>query len=262
MAAMAGETQGARLLDRGGLLGADGDDELPQSVGVLVGRAAGEGLVEHDAERPDVGAVVDVLVTAGLLGRHVERRAEHAAGAGERGGLAAGDLGVVGDLGDAEVEQLDHALAGLPSDPTLARKKLAGFMSRWMMPRLVRAVEPEARLRHDAQREIRREGAEPLDELLHVLALEVLHHQEGDVVVRVGLSTFGDGAGRRPGVEHLDDVRRVDGGRGPRLALEAPHQRGVLRRLGGDQLDGDPGARHRVHGLVDRAHAARADQAD
>ena len=42
------------------------------------GRLPGEELVEHDAERPDVGAAVDVLGGAHLLGRHVERRPEGA----------------------------------------------------------------------------------------------------------------------------------------------------------------------------------------
>ncbi len=49
-------------------LGADGDDQLAERVDVLVRRAAGEGLVEHDAHRPDVGAVVDALAPARLLG--------------------------------------------------------------------------------------------------------------------------------------------------------------------------------------------------
>ena len=68
--------------------------------------------------------------------------------------------------------------------------------------------------------------------------------------------------GRRvdAGVEHLDDVGRVDGGRRPRLALEAAHQGRVLRHLGGDQLDGHAGAGHRVDGLVHGSHAAGADE--
>ena len=82
-----GRHPGGELLDGGALLGADGDDELAERVGVLVGRAAGERLVEHHAEGPEVGPAVDVLVAARLLGRHVERRAEHAPGARQARGL-------------------------------------------------------------------------------------------------------------------------------------------------------------------------------
>ena len=48
------------------------------------GGCAGEHLVRRDAERVDVGAMVDVGIGGGLLGRHVERRAERRAGVGER----------------------------------------------------------------------------------------------------------------------------------------------------------------------------------
>src|SRR5690606_10017667 len=64
-------------------------------------------LVEHEAERVDVAAVVD-LQTARLLGRHVDGRAD--AGAGHR--QAREDLAP----GDAEV----HKLHGLGQQPGLA----------------------------------------------------------------------------------------------------------------------------------------------
>src|SRR5437660_891387 len=44
------------------------------------GPFAGERLVEDDAERPNVRAMVDVFVAVRLFGRHVMRRAEHRAG--------------------------------------------------------------------------------------------------------------------------------------------------------------------------------------
>ena len=53
----------------------DHREELGQARRVE-GRHRGEELVEDRAERPDVGARVDVLRRAHLLGRHVERRAE------------------------------------------------------------------------------------------------------------------------------------------------------------------------------------------
>jgi hypothetical protein len=65
--------------------------------------AAGDHLVEHDAEGVDVGAVIDVAAALALLGGHVRRRAHHQAGAGApRARL------IAGELGDAEVEQLDE----------------------------------------------------------------------------------------------------------------------------------------------------------
>ena len=67
-----------------------------------------EQLEEDDAERPDVGARVDVARRAHLLGRHVERRAEHRPRLREAAADAA--AGARDRLGDAEVEHL-HARA-------------------------------------------------------------------------------------------------------------------------------------------------------
>ena len=84
--------------------------------------AAGQHLEQHDAEGPDVGALVDGLAPR-LLGRHVgggpEDQAGRGAGAGQgrrlrQGGRAAGERVVVSapGLGEAEVEDLDLALRG------------------------------------------------------------------------------------------------------------------------------------------------------
>ena len=47
-------------------------------------RLAGEQLVRHRAERVDVGAMIDVGIARGLLGRHVRRRADRRADLRER----------------------------------------------------------------------------------------------------------------------------------------------------------------------------------
>ena len=79
-------------------------------------RGARQHLVEHDAEREDVGAVIDGL-PAHLLGRHVAHRAEHRARAGQRPRVGEQRrLGLDrragrGQLGEAEVEDLDAAVA-------------------------------------------------------------------------------------------------------------------------------------------------------
>src|SRR5262245_26833370 len=60
-----------------------------------------EELVQHDAERPYVGALIDLGSAARLLGRHVERRAK-------RGPCARGHAAVeLSELRNAEVEHLD-----------------------------------------------------------------------------------------------------------------------------------------------------------
>ena len=74
--------------------------KLSASKGTLPARH----LVEDDAERVDVGAVVDERA-GGLLGAHVMRRPEDAAGLGHlRAGAA--------DLRDAEVEDLHEVFVG------------------------------------------------------------------------------------------------------------------------------------------------------
>ena len=89
--------------------------------GGLERRPAGEHLVGHHAEGVDVGAVIDVGIGGGLLGRHVGRGAESHAGGSE--GLAAGGLAhrfrhaEIGDQGVASRQQhilrldvaVDHA---------------------------------------------------------------------------------------------------------------------------------------------------------
>ena len=97
-----------RVLGRGGSCFADQTTDFVES-GVLElfaveRRAAGEQLVEQHAQRIDVAAGVDVQAAAfGLLGTHVERRADHLAVAGGQG--LAGQL-LVDRLGDPEVDDL------------------------------------------------------------------------------------------------------------------------------------------------------------
>ncbi len=77
--------------------------------GLLRQRAhAGEELVEHHAERVDVGAGVDVAADVGLLRRHVGGRADPTADHGVQ--RAIGER-LRDRLGDAEVDDLGHRLA-------------------------------------------------------------------------------------------------------------------------------------------------------
>ena len=76
------------------------DDGL--DVVAVKGTPAGQQFVEDDSKRPDIRPLIDGL-TPGLLGRHIGDGAHHLA-----------DLGVtgfVGQLGQAEIEQIDRAVA-------------------------------------------------------------------------------------------------------------------------------------------------------
>ena len=63
-------------------------------------RLARQHLEEHCADRPHVGARIDVVLTTCLLGSHVERRADDLARAGDRRHV------FEAKLRDPEVEQL------------------------------------------------------------------------------------------------------------------------------------------------------------
>src|SRR5262249_44568329 len=58
---------------------------------------------------------------------------------------------------------------------------------------------------------------------------------------------------------HGADARMAQGRGGARLALEPLEHRSVLRERGGQELDGDVAPEPRVLGLVDHAHATRAE---
>ena len=91
-------------------------------------------LVEHAAERPDVGALVDGLA-ARLLGAHVRGRAEHHADAGHhrRADVIVGDAvaSTLPDIGSSAFASPKSSTFTVPSGRTLM---FAGFRSRWMMP--------------------------------------------------------------------------------------------------------------------------------
>ena len=211
----------------------------------------GQHLVKHDAESPDVGALVHGPAPR-LLGRHVGGGAEDEArlGPGVRegrglreirrrpGGRVAGEC-----LGEPEIEDLDLALrrhlhvGGL--EVAVDDALLVGFPERLGdLPRIGEGLVDG-----------NRPALQPLGE---VLAGNELHRQE------VG----GRAVGQRRALEAVDvgDVGVVERGEQFRFALEARQALGILRQLSRQHLDRHLAAELRVGGAVHLAHAAGAER--
>ena len=202
---------GAQLLHVGHLLAhvahGDGDGRLAGE-----GDLSGEHLVEHDAERVEVGLPGHGLAER-LLGRDVVGRAEHAPGdrqalLGERAGDAeVGDLGAA-FLADEDVLRLDVAVHDHP---------------------FVRGAERAREL--DGVGEGLGDRQRPLaaDELLERLAVDVLEHDVRGADAGLG-AVLG---GLLAGVDDGDDVRMVQARDRTRLAAKALELIGVRRRSRG-----------------------------
>ncbi len=205
--------------------------------------APGQHLPEHDAERPEVGAAVE-RPAARLLGGHVGGGAEDdpldgavARDRGRVGEIARGRLLLPG-LGEPEVEHLDGAVG---PEPDVGRLQVAVEDAL-----VVRGGERGGDLRRDRRDLVGRDRAAP-DPLVEPLALDQLHDQRKMAVERL-----------EP--EQRGDVRMVERGEQPRLALEAGAPLGVGRERLGQQLQRHLAPEPRVAGAVDLAHAATAEQ--
>ena len=191
----------------------------------------GEHLVEHDADRVEIGGLVDRRA-ARLLRREVLRGADdradlgHLAGAGPR---------------DPEVRHLDPPLA---SDEDVVRLDVAVDD-----PVPVRGAECGEDLAGVVDRDLDRGLPAGDDQLLQRAPVEELHR---DVVGALGLAAVVD----------RDDVRMREPGGVLRLAPEALHERVVGRVAVVEDLDRDPAAELLVLGEVDLRHPARTELAD
>ena len=209
----------------------------------LVGRQ----LPEHDAEREDVGGAID-LGPAHLLGRHIGELALERARARRRQ--------AIGDLGDAEVDDLGVALV---RQEEVVRRDVAVDEAEELpvlAAQLVGRVEAVGRVGADARREVGHDPHVPLfgapHHLAQRLAVEVLHGDPVGVVVL-------------PEVEHLRDVGVVDPRGDPRLVEEHIDELVIFDEVRVDALDRHPllEAARSIHPRqVDARHATDADLVD
>ncbi len=205
----------------------------------LKGAPAGDHLVEHTAERPDVRALIDG--TPGqLLGRHVWHRADRDTRAGRTQRLrdSIGTLTHRG-LGQPEVEQL----RARPGQHDVAR-----FEIPVDQPGAVRRREPVGDLDGDAQRFLDRQAA-PDHPRRERFALQVLHDEQRAVAVPRKL-------------EERADAGVAERGERPRLTLEPSLRIRVAEGAGRQDLDRHGAADARVRRLVHLSHAARTDGLD
>ena len=226
---------------RGDRDGVDHDlhDELGQGV-AAEGELADEALVDDDRERPEVGAVVDGLLGAEVLGAHVERRAEDHAGRG----VGLGERGAGRRLRDAEVEHLRDLALVIAGEEDVGGLEVAVDEAGG-----VRHGEGAADLRGDRGDLARREGALAAEAAVQVLPLEQLHRDVGD-------------AAPHAVVEDLHDVGAPELGRGLGLALEAPRDLGRARGGRVHELERARRLELRVLRGPDGAHAPLAEGAD
>jgi hypothetical protein len=207
-------------------------DDLQERVERRLGlerRPAGEQLVEDGPQAVDVGGRGQPFFAAGLLRRHVARRAQDGPAARPPGiagrALGQAEVGdvrlaarVEQDVGRFEVAVEDAALVRVMHRPRHRRNKLRGV------------AQVRSRLGRSAQH---REAA----------ALDELH---GEVVLALVLADLVDG----------HDVGVIQLGGGLRLGAEALHVLRGRQVAGQDHFQGDGAAEAGLAGPEDDAHAA------
>ena len=203
---------------------------------------AGEHLEQHDAEGPDVGALVG-RPPARLLGAHVGRGAEDDAhlrcgedvSVGEWPGSALAAARSFERLGQAEIEHLDLAVR---RDLDVGRLQIAVDD-----PRSCAASSPSAS--GSAMRSASAIGNRtPREADRQILAFDEFHDE------RTTAAGFLEPVDRR-------DRRMTERGQDLRLPLKSGHAVVVIREGVGQDLDGDVAIEARVRGAVDLAHPAR-----
>ena len=218
---------GRRVADRRRLVADVARGDVGEAA-AAEGRPSGEHLVEHDAQRVQVGARVD-LATQRLFRRDVLARPEHAAGLRQ--------TRLLQRTGDPEI---GHAHPAVVADQDVAGLQIAVDAA----PR-VGGGEAVRDLRRDRDRVGDRDHPLLPEALPQIGAVDQLEHE-----VRAAVHVAA--------IEQLDGVRARDPLEDAGLAIE-PGER--LGRLGGvevQQLDGDLAARLLVGCAPDRGRATES----
>jgi hypothetical protein len=204
------------------------------------GRGAADHLVQHDAERVDVRALIEPRrAPAPLFRRHVRRRAQPRPHEGVHG-IQAGVGGCL-RFRDAEVQQLDHRAAALVS--VLEQEDVARLHVTMNQAAAVNCRQRAGELQADLDRRPHLQPAQARDPLRQSLTFQQLHHQVGQPI------------GHDANVQHANHTRVSDGLGRARFVEEPPHQHGVVRHLPAQDLDGHAAPRPRVCRLVHPRHA-------
>ena len=205
------------------------------------GHAPGDQLVEHDAQRIDVRAPVDLLSHA-LLGRHVSRRSHGHAGLGVHAPF--------GKLRQAKVGQdgLDRQFARfLQRGLDRAQDHVRGLDVAMQDPALVRTVQGEGDGADNAQAFL--EGhdlallRQPLEPLVERLSLDQVHRDvKHPQILPAGID--------------LDDAGMVEAGDGACLLAKARTEGRVVSKVRVHDLDRNIAVQRCIVSLVHRSHAA------
>ncbi len=170
---------------------------------------ADDELVEHEAERVEVGALGQRRARQELLGRHVAGRAD------ER----------VQTAGRPCVTAIPKSV--IRTWPLSSIRTLAGFRSRCSTPCACAAASPAAQLAGDVDDLLRRQAADALEQRRQILPAHQLHREEH---FAVGLAD----------VEHAADRRMRDLAREPHFVEDG---RGRARRAPTGSASGRPASR-------------------
>ena len=218
-------------------------------------RAADEHVVEHQAERVDVGALIDLL-PARLLRRHVLNRAHDRAvtrcfrellGFGRPAGSPCRPDRDFGTSGDRAMPK-----SMISASPFASTMMFAGFRSRWTTPALCAATRPAT-----TSRAIRMtSGTARRPSRLRSVARSSPSTKHRDVLDALDLAEIVNAddvlVGHLTGQEQLPFEP----------ALDFRRRRGIRHDLRTNDFDRDGDAELGIPRLVDRAHAADAEHAD